>query len=141
MTKSTQLDIRSTDFDLHALELDALLALRLYLDEKEYGNNITQDIDDLDQYPDRLLSSYREEWIVYCKPRLTNAYLERKADEVTQLDAIIAALNACIKRPESQNPQLIHKVRAVQQMLNSDDVSFIESTPARQIRKLIRFDE
>lgn len=137
MATDTEHDVDSDLVDWETLDPAQLLALRLLLDEKAAGVDINQDIEDLTHYPDRLLTSYRDEWVVYCKARLTSSRLEKILSNVKNVKDAYLQIKGCIADPEKQDERLVKRVREIERLLSADNVAVIESGPARKIRKLI----
>ena len=55
---------------INTITIEMLLALRVYFEDSKHSTNLAQDIDDLQDFPERIVSSYPAEWKIIIRSKL-----------------------------------------------------------------------
>jgi hypothetical protein len=142
------------------LSLPNLFVLRYLLDQPNDIVNLQKDIEDLPFFPDRLTASYQDEWIIFCKKKVSKLGLKdlSKTDLVFLADAIED--NCACDMPNDKNQKqatlIVLKERLlcmrmsnnfdkqftqlclIQKVLFSKDVAVLKSEQQRKIERFIK---
>lgn len=100
-------------FPLSRLTLDVLLALRIIFDKPGQPVNLDADIEDLDQFPERLHLSYRHQWEAYVNRALVALADDKTPDETQDIIETMLDRVTEIKRNDSRYHRLLEKVNQV----------------------------
>lgn len=141
------------------VNLPDLFVLRYLLDQPNDIVNLQKDIEDLPFFPDRLNASYQDEWIIFCKKKVSKLGLK----ELSQTDLAFLAdeleeINACdMLNNENQREETLIKLKErlqcmrtndnfdkqfaqiclIQKVLLSKDVAVLKSEQQRKIERFI----
>jgi hypothetical protein len=142
------------------LNLPDLFVLRYLLDQPNDIVNLQKDIEDLPFFPDRLTASYQDEWIIFCKKKVSKLGLK----ELSQTDLAFLAdeLNnnntSDMPNNENQKEETLIKLKErllymrindnfgkqleqlclVQRILVSKGVAILKSEQQRKIERFIK---
>jgi hypothetical protein len=142
------------------LSLPNLFVLRYLLDQPNDIVNLQKDIEDLPFFPDRLNASYQDEWIIFCKKKVSKlglkdisqtdlAFLAGELndqnacdllDEQNQRDGTLLKLKErlrCMRMSDEFNKQF-EQLRLIQKVLFSNDVAVLKSEQQRKIERFIK---
>lgn len=124
-------------FNFETLSPFMLFNLRLLLHTPEPMINLERDLEELSLYPERLITSHKDEWLHYCRRKLfTDCKKLDSAEEATvkaYLESIVSKLKS-LKDIDSPQAETIQRTLTVSE---SDYVALFESSASRRIRKLI----
>jgi hypothetical protein len=144
------------------LNLRNLFVFRYLLDDDNDIVNLKKDIEDLPFFPERLTASYQDEWIVFCKKRISKLGLKQISQQecLFLIDASDenAALNAENGHSEhSENTDILTTLRLrIKAMQQSDefnkqfeqlcviekvlhsDIALLKSEQQRKIERFIK---
>ncbi len=118
---------------LNTLSIESLLLLRIAFDNKGDVVNLHQDMMDLYLFPERLESSYKDEWQAYIKRALAKAeineasLMEIMKNRCTQETDQVNVLEARLLSAKSEYLELSQALRDAQQQQNSDNVKTIKT--------------
>jgi hypothetical protein len=147
--------VLNTDLSLHNL-----FVLRYLLDQPNDIVNLQKDIEDLPFFPDRLNASYQDEWIIFCKKKVSKLRLKDLSqtdlaflagelddhnacdllDEQNQRDGTLVKLKErllCMRMSDEFNKQF-EQLRLIQKVLFSKEVAVLKSEQQRNIERFIK---
>jgi hypothetical protein len=141
------------------LNLRNLFVFRYLLDDANDIVNLKKDIEDLPFFPERLTASYQDEWIVFCKKRISKLGLKQISQQecLFLIDASEEndALN--VENGQSENTEILTSLRLrIKAMQQSDefnkqfeqlcviekvlhsDIALLKSEQQRKIERFIK---
>lgn len=142
------------------LSLPRLFVLRYLLDQPNDIVNLQKDIADLPFFPDRLNASYQDEWIIFCKKKVSKLGLkELSQEDLAFLAGELDESNASdFLNNENQRDQGLIKLKErllcmrisvefnkqyeqlclIQNVFSNKDVAVLKSEPQRKIERFIK---
>lgn len=142
------------------LSLPSLFVLRYWLDQPNDIVNLQKDIEDLPFFPNRLNASYQDEWIIFCKKKVSQLGLkELSLTELAFLADELDDNNACdMINDENQGKETLIKLKKrllcmrvsdifdkqfeqlclIQKIIFSKGVAVLKSEQERKVERFIK---
>jgi hypothetical protein len=136
-TDNELIEIIDRTMGFNLLSSVELFTLRVLLHDNDPAINLEKDLHDLAHFPERLITSHKDEWIAYCRKHLFMACKQKGIGSAKSATNYLQATRELLSDSNENLSGYAARIDATEAMLKSDNVALLESPASREIRKLI----